>query len=112
MQETQVHSLGWKVPLVKEMATHSSILPGKSHGQKSLVGYSPWGPKESDRMAHVLDRWMDGWMGSLTGMHNEDPVNSEGPGDLHLPHLSVLISRWSKGTLRIISALPSRRLTL
>ena len=23
-------------------------LPGKSHGQRSLVGYSPWGHKESD----------------------------------------------------------------
>ena len=29
------------------MITHS--LPGKSHGQKSLVGYSPWGDKESHR---------------------------------------------------------------
>ena len=24
------------------------FLPGKSHGQRSLEGYSPWGPKESD----------------------------------------------------------------
>ena len=24
------------------------LLPGKSHGWRSLVGYSPWGPKESD----------------------------------------------------------------
>ena len=24
------------------------LLPGESHGQKSLVGYSPWGRKESD----------------------------------------------------------------
>ena len=31
--------------LIEEgMATHSSILPGESHGQKSLVGYSPLGP--------------------------------------------------------------------
>ena len=30
------------------MATHSSILAGESHGQRSLVGYSPWGRKESD----------------------------------------------------------------
>ena len=29
--------------LEKEMATHSSILPGKSHGLRTLVGYSPWG---------------------------------------------------------------------
>ena len=24
-------------------------LPGESQGQRSLAGYSPWGPKESDR---------------------------------------------------------------
>ena len=30
------------------MAIHTSILPGKSHGQRSLMGYSPWGSKESD----------------------------------------------------------------
>ena len=30
------------------MATHSSILPGEFHGQRSLAGYSPWGGKESD----------------------------------------------------------------
>ena len=30
------------------MATHSSTLAGKSHGQRSLVGCSPWGHKESD----------------------------------------------------------------
>ena len=24
------------------------LLPGKSHGRRSLIGYSPWGPKESD----------------------------------------------------------------
>ena len=32
-------------PLEKEMITLSSILAGKSHGQRSLVGYSPWGCK-------------------------------------------------------------------
>ena len=30
------------------MAPHSSTLPGKSHGPRSLVGSSPWGRKESD----------------------------------------------------------------
>ena len=34
------------------MATHSSILAGKLHGQRSLAGYSPWGPKESDTTEH------------------------------------------------------------
>ena len=45
MQETQVQSLGQEEPLEKGMATHSSILAGKSHGQRSLVGYSPVGCK-------------------------------------------------------------------
>ena len=44
--ETWVPSPCQEDPLEKEMATHS--LPGKSHGQRSLVGYSPWGHKESD----------------------------------------------------------------
>ena len=35
------------------MATHSSIIAWKSHGQRSLVGYSPWDPKESDMIEHV-----------------------------------------------------------
>ena len=33
-------------PLEKDMATLSSILPGKFHRQRSLVGYSAWGDKE------------------------------------------------------------------
>ena len=42
MQETWVQSLGWEEPLEKGMATHSSLLPGEPHGQRSLVSYSPW----------------------------------------------------------------------
>ena len=42
VQETQIQSLGWEDCLEKEMATHSSILAWKSHGQRSLAGYSPW----------------------------------------------------------------------
>ena len=48
MQETQVLSLGQEDTLEKGMATHSSILAGEFHGQKSLVGYSPWSHKEWD----------------------------------------------------------------
>jgi len=32
------------------------FLPGKSHGQKSLVGYSPWGHKVSDTAEHTHTR--------------------------------------------------------
>ena len=48
MHETQIQSLDREDPLGKGMATPSSILALKSHGQRSLVGYSLWGGKESD----------------------------------------------------------------
>ena len=51
MQETGLRSLGQEDPLGQEMATHSEFLPGKSHGQRSLEGYSPWGHK---RVKHNL----------------------------------------------------------
>ena len=40
MQEMWVQSLGWENPLEKKMAT-LEVLAGESHGQRSLVGYSP-----------------------------------------------------------------------
>ena len=49
MQETWVSSLGWEDLLEEEMATHSSILAWKIHGQRSLAGYSPRG---SQRVGH------------------------------------------------------------
>ena len=48
MLETWVQSLSREDPLEKEMATHSSTLAWKIHGQRNLVGYSLWGHKESD----------------------------------------------------------------
>ena len=48
MWETWVQSLSREDPLEKEMGTPLVLLPGKSHGRRSLVGYSPWGRKESD----------------------------------------------------------------
>ena len=35
------------------MSTTPVFLPGESHGQRSLVGYSPWGCKESDMTEHM-----------------------------------------------------------
>ena len=46
-QETRVRSLGQEDPLVKEMATNSVFRPGKSYGQRSLVGYSSRSHKKS-----------------------------------------------------------------
>ena len=43
----RVRSLGQEDPLEEEMATCSSIFAEESHGQRSLMSYSPWGCKES-----------------------------------------------------------------
>ena len=44
----QVQSLGWEDPLEEEMQPTPVFLPGESHGQKILAGYSPWVHKEVD----------------------------------------------------------------
>ena len=45
MQETQVQSLSQEDPLMNPLQ-YSCL--GKSHGQRSLAGYSRWGRKELD----------------------------------------------------------------
>ena len=47
-QETWVQFLGWEDPLEEGMATHKYSCLRNPHGQRSLVGYSPQGRKESD----------------------------------------------------------------
>ena len=37
-----------KIPWRRKWQPTPVLLPGKSHGWRSLVGYSPWGHKESD----------------------------------------------------------------
>ena len=48
MQKTWVGSLGWKIPWRRKWQPTPVFLPGQFHGQRSPVGHSPWGPKESD----------------------------------------------------------------
>ena len=57
-----VRSLGQEDPLEKGMATSSSVLPRKVHGQRSLVGYSPWGHKDSD-----VIQWLNNKREKTTG---------------------------------------------
>ena len=54
MQEPRFdRSLGQEDHVEMGMATHSIFFPGKSHGQKSPVGYSSWGHKLSDQHFHL-----------------------------------------------------------
>ena len=50
MQENQVQSLGQEDPLKREWQATPIFLPGKPHGQRNLVGHSPWGCKERTQL--------------------------------------------------------------
>ena len=76
MQERQVWFLGREGPLEEETTKYYSILALFLHEQRSLVGYSPWGCKES----HMTDMQaqpgtydkerIDSWINDIDKLHN------------------------------------------
>ena len=54
-QGRRFSSWGEKIAWRRKWQSTPVFLPGKSHGQGSLVGYSPWGCKESDTTEHAQD---------------------------------------------------------
>ena len=48
VRETWVRALDWEDPRRRKWQSTPGLLPGKSHAQRSLVDYSPWGRKESN----------------------------------------------------------------
>ena len=66
VRERRVRSLGQEGPLRRKWPPTSVLLTGKSHGPRSLVGYSPWGRKESDTterldLTSLLRGRLPGW---------------------------------------------------
>ena len=68
--ETGFQSLGQEDPLEEAMQPSPVFLPGESHGQRSLAGYSLWGHTESrlkqlsttqhnvaDKMRSTVSKW-------------------------------------------------------
>ena len=53
IQETQFDPWVGKIPWRREWLPMPVFLPGEFHGQRSLVGYSPWGHKESNTTERV-----------------------------------------------------------
>ena len=62
-----------KIPERRQWQPTPVVLPGKSHGQRSLAGYSPWGHKESDTTTT---------RGKHSGKFPKAPreLDSQGPG--------------------------------
>ena len=63
VQETQVPSLGWEDPLEEGMANPPGFLPGESHEQRSLVGFSPPVAKSQSRHAPYTHGTLPGFRG-------------------------------------------------
>ena len=59
-----------KIPQRKKWQPTPVFLPGESHGQRSLVGYSPWGHKVSDRTEATARALLEG----EGNMSIEDPL--------------------------------------
>ena len=66
MQEMQVSSLGRKIPWRRKWQPTPVFLPGKSHGQRSLAGCSPWGPQ---RVGHDLATEQQIYISSNLSIH-------------------------------------------
>ena len=47
LQETLVQFLSQEDPLEEDTEPSLVFLPGESHEERSLAGYSPWGHRES-----------------------------------------------------------------
>ena len=55
VQEIRVKAADWEDPWRRDWLPTPVFLPGKFHGQRSLVGYSPCDHKELDRLeAHEV----------------------------------------------------------
>ena len=54
MQETEVDPWVRKIPWRRKWQLTPKFFLRESHGQRSLMGYSPWGRKELDTSEHIL----------------------------------------------------------
>ena len=75
MQETWVRFLGREDPLEKAKDPTPALLPGKSHGRRSLIGYSPWGRKELNTLVAQTVKTLPTMRETLVpSLGHEDPL--------------------------------------
>ena len=70
-QETWAQSLVGKIPWRRKWQPTPGFLPGESHGQRSLAGYSAWVHKEPDTTEHTLDWTSIGVTLNVTLIHTK-----------------------------------------
>ena len=90
------------------------LLPGKSHGQRSLVGYSPWGHQESDitkqllflsfsgkeSACHFRSHQFDPWVRKIPWRKKWQPTPVFLPGKFHGQKSLEGYSPWGHKTAR------------
>ena len=60
-----------KIPWRRAWQPSPVFLPGESHRQRSLAGYSPWGHKESDKQLSTHTRGQINREGGLGGKNRK-----------------------------------------
>ena len=89
-----------KIPWGRAWKPTSVLLPGKSHGQRSLVGYNPWGCKDSDTAQ---------WLNSNNILAQAGPESSD-KGE-HSPEVGGAAVPWPLPVSRSLGTRgPGRRL--
>ena len=94
----QIQSLNqvWEIPWNRKWQSALVFLPGKYHGQRSLMGYSPLGQKESDTAQHLNKNILEVFHYAVCSVMS-DSLRSHGPVTRQAP-LSLGYSRqeyWS-----------------
>ena len=98
MWETWIQSLGWENPLEKGRLPTPVFWPGKFHGQRSLVGYSPWGCKGSDTTEHTQREFHYIYMKVKVAQSCLilcDSIDGSPPGSLILGIFQARVLEWS-----------------
>ena len=67
MQETGFDPWVGKIPWRRKWQPSPVFLPGKSHGQRSLAGYSPWSCKELDMTNKLTHTHTEGFPSGASG---------------------------------------------
>ena len=104
MQETRVWSWLGQIPWRRKWQPTPVFLPGKSHEERSLVGYSPWGHKELDMTEHAHTHLhltkspcTSLSLLSKTETERKTPINVQ--KDILNVYFYIFEDRWGKGKL-------------
>ena len=104
VQEMWLHPWVGKIPWRRAWQPTPVLLPGESHGLRSLVGYSPLGHKESDMTkwlsthTHVTRRYSNNFLNGNINVIFQDNYNDDmkvfviSVGDSHCVLLAVFIT--------------------